>query len=209
MARHASQGDARLEQAMAEKLRSVTRHLHQSVEDSLDLLATDLTSTRLRQVVARLSTFWYAAEAGVDAWAAASEEQARQIDWARRRRAHLFARQALALGASVGELGWDESGPSLAAPVSTGGVLGRLYVLEGSTLGGQIIVRHLASVAGGRDHDWRCFTPYGDATGPMWIGLRRFTSQWVSDGGDLQAVVEEATATFGSLAAWCMPLRRG
>ena len=51
--------------------------------------------------------------------------------------------------------------------------MGRLYVLEGSTLGGAFIDRHLATVPELSGLRLRAFSPYGPETGAMWQGFRR------------------------------------
>jgi heme oxygenase len=81
--------------------------------------------------------------------------------------------------------------------------LGRLYVLEGCTLGGTFIDRHLAALPGLGGIRLRAFSPYGAETGAMWHAFRRATRDRVARGGDPDAMVSAATATFRSLASWC------
>jgi heme oxygenase len=47
-------------------------------------------------------------------------------------------------------------------------VLGSMYVVEGSTLGGQLLRRHFAERFGFESQGARYFTGYGERTGPMW-----------------------------------------
>ena len=86
--------------------------------------------------------------------------------------------------------------------------MGRLYVLEGSTLGGTFIDRHLATLPGLSDGvRLRAFSPYGADTGPMWQAFRRATRARVAGGGDADRVVGAARTTFTVLAEWCEPAR--
>ena len=62
--------------------------------------------------------------------------------------------------------------------------MGRLYVLEGSTLGGAFIDRHLATVPELSGLRLRAFSPYGSETGVMWHGFRRAARERVAAGGD-------------------------
>jgi heme oxygenase len=78
-----------------------------------------------------------------------------------------------------------------------------MYVLEGSTMGGAFLDRHLATLpalAGVRLH---AFSPYGAATGAMWHTFRQATRSLVGSGGDAAVVVATARNTFRALTAWC------
>jgi heme oxygenase len=183
------------------RLRTETAPEHEAVEQSLDLLDAGLTAPRLAAVLARMHGFWLAAEAGLDSWAAAHPAAADGVRWADRRRAHLFARDLAALGAvPAGPV----PTPSLTPVADTDAALGRLYVLEGSTLGGVFIDRHLATLpqlAGAGP--LRAFSPYSERTGAMWHGFRTATRDHVAGGGDAGRVVAAARETFTALARWC------
>jgi heme oxygenase (biliverdin-IX-beta and delta-forming) len=72
---------------------------------------------------------------------------------------------------------------------------GSLYVLEGSTLGGQLIARHVRAALGfeGRYHG-----AYGAETGRMWRAFRAGLAG-VEDG---DAAVDGARRTFVALREW-------
>jgi heme oxygenase len=181
------------------RLRTETAAEHEAVEGILDLLSPDLTRERLVDVLTRMHGFWQAAEAGLDAWADAHPGDAARVDWAARRRSDLFAADLAALGATS-----PSPRPQLPEVPDTDAALGRLYVLEGSSLGGVLIDRHLATLpqlaAAGR---LSCFSPYGERTGAMWHAFRSVTRARVADGGDAGRMVDAARQTFGALAAWC------
>ena len=180
-------------------LRTSTAGEHQAVEDALDLLSPTLTPTRLVDVLDRMHGFWLAAEAGLDHWEEASPADAALLDWPRRRRASLFAADLAALGAPPAG-----NRPDLPPVADTDAALGRLYVLEGSSLGGVFIDRHLATLpqlqSTGR---LSCFSPYGAQTGAMWHAFRTVTRGHVAAGGDAGRVVHAARQTFRALASWC------
>ncbi|SOE02509.1 biliverdin-producing heme oxygenase [Blastococcus haudaquaticus] len=183
------------------RLRLGTASEHQDVERTLDLLDAGLDRDRLTAILDRMHGFWVAAEAGLDRWAAGSVADARAVDWPRRRRAASFAADLHALG----------SAPSAAVPElppldGTDEALGRLYVLEGSTLGGVFIDRHLAALPALADVRVAAFSPYGEHTGSMWAAFRRVTREHVTAGGDAAVMVDAARATFAALAAWCRPV---
>ncbi|TQN44188.1 heme oxygenase [Blastococcus colisei] len=182
------------------RLRSGTAREHEDVEHTLALLDPGLERSRLTDVLDRMHGFWVAAEAGLDRWGSQYPQDAAAVDWPRRRRAGLFAADLAALG---GTPTGDE--PHLPAVNGTDAALGRLYVLEGSTLGGVVIDRHLASLPQVADVRLRAFTPYGSETGAMWAAFRRVTRARVDAGGDADAMIDSARGTFRALAAWCRP----
>ncbi len=197
MPRHAGGGDVLTE------LRTATAVEHEQVESTLGLMDPQLDRDRLVEVLTRLHAFWTAAEAGLDAWARRSPADAVTVDWSRRRRASLFAADLRALGATPP----DGGSPELPPVEDTDQALGRLYVLEGSTLGGTFIARHLATLpALGPGVRLGAFSPYGAETGAMWHAYRRVTRERVAAGGDAGRVVAAARATFTALAAWCAPV---
>jgi heme oxygenase len=181
-------------------LRTATAHEHVQVETALDLMSPALDRARLTAVLTLLHGFWQAAEAGLDAWAEREPDDAAEVHWARRRRSALFAADLRALGVEPA----TDARPELPAVAGTDEALGRLYVLEGSTLGGTFISRHLATLpdlaATGR---LRAFSPYGADTGAMWHAFRRFTRERTQEP---QRVVAAAGTTFRALAEWCAPV---
>jgi heme oxygenase (biliverdin-IX-beta and delta-forming) len=182
------------------RLRTGTAEEHEDVERILDLLDPDLGRDRLAAVLARMHGFWVAAEAGLDAWAAEHPADADAVTWSHRRRAGLFAADLRSLDAEP-----MTDAPDLPALAGTDEALGRLYVLEGSTLGGTFIDRHLASLPHLTDVSIRAFSPYGAATGAMWAAFRRVTRDRVAAGGDPDTMVRSARDTFRALADWCRP----
>ena len=85
---------------------------------------------------------------------------------------------------------------------STAEALGTMYVFEGATLGGQVIVRQVRTTLG--LHDGRgCsfFASYGDEVGRMWQSFRAVLLAHSSPGSD-DEMVEAAKHTFQCLHAW-------
>lgn len=190
-------------------LRRRTAAVHREVETTLGLTAPDLSLPRVARVVERLHAFWADAEAGLDRWAAAQPATARALDWERRRRAALFAADLRTLGAAPPE---PSTARRLALPPvrHTGTALGRLYVLEGSTLGGRVVERALAPLLATAPDGCalRSFSPYGAETARMWRAFRRHLQRWVDAGGNPERVLAGAEETFAALASWCAPLRQ-
>jgi heme oxygenase len=180
------------------QLRTGTATEHESVEKILDLLDPELSRVRLTGVLTRMHGFWRAAEAGLDDWATRCPADAEAVAWRSRRRAQLFADDLRALGAAP-----SGEQPELPGVPGTDAALGRLYVLEGSTLGGTFIDRHLAGLPELSDVRLQAFSPYGARTGAMWHAFRRVARHRVADGGDAAAMLTSATGTFRALGRWC------
>jgi heme oxygenase len=181
-------------------LRTGTAAEHEVVERSLDLLYPALGRERLAQVLNLMHGFWRAAENGLDQWAARHHADAEELQWLRRRRTVLFARDLTELEAAA-----SDRAPELPSVSGTDEALGRMYVLEGSTLGGVLIDRHLAGLPELAGVTIRAFNPYGSETGAMWAAFRRATRARVADGGDARTMLESARTTFADLAGWCRP----
>jgi heme oxygenase len=181
-------------------LRTGTTAEHEDVERTLDLLDPSLSRDRLAEVLDAMHGFWRAAEDGLDDWAARCPDDAERVQWPRRRRAALFAADLRALGSTA-------SGrvPPLPPVPGTDEALGRMYVLEGSTLGGVFIDRHLTGLPELAGVTVRSFSPYGSETGAMWAAFRRTTRARIADGGDAGAMLGSARTTFAALAGWCRP----
>ena len=79
--------------------------------------------------------------------------------------------------------------------------LGCLYVLEGSTLGGAILSRHLAAVLGIRPGAGGSFLhSYGEQRGAMWMSLGHILNGLTQERGD--AIIAAARETFQKFQAW-------
>ena len=80
-------------------------------------------------------------------------------------------------------------------------ILGAMYVLEGSTLGGRYIASHVGNVLGlvpGRGD--RFFRGYEERTIPMWREFQQVLLAVPEEQGD--AVIEAAKGMFGIFQDW-------
>lgn len=78
--------------------------------------------------------------------------------------------------------------------------LGCLYVLEGATLGGQIITRRIKELPDQLPHSF--FTSYGPQVGKYWTELRAFVEQFVHEPHVCRVLVAAAQETFSTLDQW-------
>lgn len=139
------------------------------------------------------------------------------VPWERRLAELLPANDVLRAGreksgwllADLGACGHDERQlaaltlcEDLPGGVSRPELLGACYVLEGSTLGGQFIARHLherLGVAPGQGD--RYFLSYGVETGAKWQAFRAELLSHSSPEND-PVIIRAAQETFDKLAAW-------
>ena len=87
-------------------------------------------------------------------------------DWTERRRAHLARADLATLGAPVRQ--FPRSCGRLPGIASHEQVLGIVYVLEGSTLGGAYLLRQLAPLGITQTHGGSYLASYGSNRGKMW-----------------------------------------
>lgn len=81
--------------------------------------------------------------------------------------------------------------------------MGTFYVMEGSTLGGQIITRHVAArLQLSPDHGLAFFSSYGDAVGARWKETRDALVRFAEESRAEDVMIESAKQTFAALAEW-------
>lgn len=102
-----------------------------------------------------------------------------EFDWAPRRKLPLLDADLAWLARQGIDLPTIAAGPALPAPLSLARAVGTLYVLEGATLGGQVLVRQLAprlgvDAAGGASF----YAGYGARTGAMWKAFGAMAEAW-------------------------------
>ncbi|OUJ72334.1 biliverdin-producing heme oxygenase [Hymenobacter crusticola] len=110
----------------------------------------------------------------------------------RRSRAHLILQDLQVPAASLPRC------PAMPPLQTWPQLLGAMYVLEGSTLGGQVIARQLAK-AGIPTRTY--FKGYGEQTGPMWKSFCSLLTQAATETNH-DEIVQSASRTFQHLEAW-------
>ncbi|MDB5883846.1 MAG: biliverdin-producing heme oxygenase [Polaromonas sp.] len=94
--------------------------------------------------------------------------------------------------------------PSLPTLTTQSQLLGCLYVIEGATLGGQIITRHLLANLGLRPSTGTSFFDgYGGQTGSRWKAFCAMLSASGTESHD--EIVASANQTFETLGNWLFP----
>ncbi|MBK5511576.1 biliverdin-producing heme oxygenase [Pseudomonas sp. TH15] len=108
-----------------------------------------------------------------------------------------------ALGLTAEALGSLPQCDHLPVIESAATCLGVLYVLEGATLGGQILRREIASRLGLEAENGAAFLDiYGAATGRRWRDFIEYLGTRPMDAGEREAVVAAAQTTFSCFERW-------
>ena len=167
---------------------------HQFAEASLPLMADDLNTAVYISVLQRM----YGFIRGWEIWADSIKDPLFAGLMRNRHRSPLLATDLAHFSSALPTKLY--AGPNIdrsALPA----VLGAMYVIEGSTLGGQYIARHVEQVlklrpAAGDSY----FRGYGELTGSMWSGFRTVVEQISNDESDM--LIEAAKMVFRDFSAW-------
>lgn len=82
-------------------------------------------------------------------------------------------------------------------------LVGCMYVLEGSTMGGQMISKHLSAKFGFENGEGvRFYAGYGAETMPMWKAFKGFVNENFSSSEELDQISESAAETFITMGKW-------
>lgn len=138
-------------------LRRSTGALHRRIEERFDAVAELADPSSRAATIGRYATFYATAHAQL----AAVLETVEGLDFRRRSLAWAPIR-SLARG--------GEARRDMPEPEDRCEALGRLYVVEGSTLGGRLILRDLRA-RGIADPGLSFLDPYGAAAGQVWRSL--------------------------------------
>ncbi|MBD5655563.1 MAG: biliverdin-producing heme oxygenase [Candidatus Eremiobacteraeota bacterium] len=178
-----------------ESLRSATRERHRALEampSQQRLLQSDYRLAEYRSLLQRLYGFYMPLASALDnrsAWSV------RVTD-----RAELLAHDLRDLGSTAADLRELARCEDLPMLDTCDRVLGCRYVMEGATLGGRVIVKHLERTFrefGGTP--MRFFAGDGTVTAKRWLESCAIVNAEATDFDQLCAT---ACATFDAMAAW-------
>lgn len=183
------------------ELRRQTRALHARAEQAVNLPLRLQSLDTYQHLLGRFYGFYAPLEAQLELITAAG---ALGLDWQPRRKAPLLVQDLQALGTTpeaIERLPWCAQLPIIDDAVAA---LGCLYVLEGATLGGQVIRRQVQQQLG-LDAENGCafFAGYAADTGAKWSEfctiLADFHLRWPATD---QQVIAAAAETFATLVCW-------
>ncbi|MGE9313627.1 biliverdin-producing heme oxygenase [Niabella sp. CJ426] len=172
---------------LSNHIKEATKAPHQQLEV---VVVKKLKSIRSQADYADLLKHFYAYFSKVEQAVAPYINETVLPDYAERRNSSYIKADIEALGESV------ETLPHAVAPgiVNTISALGALYVLEGSIMGGRIIVQMLEKA--GITQGVSFFSGYGEATGQMWQRFTEVLNRYAPTEDDEAQAIAAANATF-------------
>lgn len=181
-----------------QQLRDATRVAHDRIELVLPVLDPRLTRPRYVRVLEALYGFYAPLE---PLCAAAAGADSPALDLPARAKLPLLEADLGALGATPTEihgLPWARQLPTV---TSASQAMGVLYVLEGATLGGQIIQRQLRGSLGiDVESGAAFFVGYGARTRQMWMQFSGYLER--AAGLELDDATRAAVETFETMERW-------
>lgn len=186
---------------LRDRLRAETRVDHEAVEALLAPLSGAISLAAYRDILSRFLGFY-------EPWEARLAEALRDPSFYEpRRKLPLLRRDLRALGLSEADIHSLPRCPLVPPLATSSAALGSLYVGEGATLGGQLILRNVSARLGVDARSGAAFfASYGEAVGPMWRAMRTRLAGVPEGGRD--AALAAARATFRAMRLWMAPESR-
>lgn len=192
-----------LKLGILKRLRHETSERHAGLEQSLTVMDPRLSRADYRALLEGFFGYYAPLESRLGAspvWAELS------FDFAARRKVPRLEQDLLALGRTAAELARSPRCTELPELDTIPQVLGCLYVIEGATLGGQVITRHLlAHHALTPETGGAFFAGYGAETGARWRSFGTMLTAAAERFGPADEIVASANRTFETLDRWLFP----
>ncbi|RYZ69927.1 MAG: biliverdin-producing heme oxygenase [Proteobacteria bacterium] len=172
-----------------ERLKTETRAVHERLETTLDLMSESLTHERYEKTLLAMAAFYRGLEKQLSLLPGRVYEGRSKAAW--------FEQdyQALKLDPSK-----EKPCPVVPHLNSEAEKLGAMYVVEGATLGGRFVSKHLSERLGlSGDSGASFFSAYREKTGERW---KEFVAHLESTPGSADLVVSGAHQTFSALEKW-------
>lgn len=188
------------------RLKAQTSTLHERLEAALDLLNSELTVGDYRRLLKIFYGFYQPLETGLQSFAVGLESAG--VGLAARRKLPSLHRDLLSLGLTDDDI---RALPLCAYAPRVEGVaaaFGCLYVMEGATLGGQLLTRHFAAqFALTPENGCAFFGSYGPSVGARWREFGSALEEFARREGGEEMMVAAARATFTTLETWLTETR--
>ncbi|MBK8813055.1 MAG: biliverdin-producing heme oxygenase [Acidobacteria bacterium] len=178
------------------QLKSRTAHQHQATEATVNLMRPDFTLDDYRELLKRFFAFYEPFEAKVQESLA---ENPIELDHSERLNTPRLLKDLKNLGYSDDEINAFERAETFPDLDSKENIFGSLYVIEGSTLGGQVIGRHLKQHFDlDASNGAAFFLGYGPDTGKMWRGYAEAVTKF-AETADTEKIIAGANQTFEAI----------
>lgn len=182
------------------RLRERTHEAHGRVEARVNLFDQTATLADYRKSLTRFYGFYKPIESQI------ADSLARSLsdfDFNARRKTCLLEKDLRAFGVFPEQMVAFPQCDDLPPLQTAGQVLGCLYVLEGATLGGQIISRHLLLTHGlDATNGAAFFNGYGSENGRMWRDFGTALREFAKEDAENEDILQSAERTFAAFEAW-------
>lgn len=195
-----------------EKIREQTKSAHEQLEKnpaSLILISETMNRAQYVQLLGRYLGYFGPLEQRIFATPVPHDVQPfLPADFAQRRRAHFLKSDLESCGLAAQEIERLPVCASLPSVENFAQALGCLYVLEGSGLGGQVILAHLKrSLNLDKTNGARFFAGNERATWKKWHVFTEFLQNFgahceTQNGGQVDEVIAAAINTFACFDSW-------
>lgn len=174
------------------KLKEATREQHEGLENTVDVMNQMFSKENYKTLIAKFYRFY-----------SAIEPELAKLDWSRVGYNFDERLKVAKLKTDLESLGVNGETPQPWAEIpevdSFAKAFGSLYVIEGATLGGQIIKRHLKQHLDlTPENGGLFFNGYGERTGEMWKKFGAVITEYAEKNGDDETIINSAKATFDS-----------
>ncbi len=185
------------------RLKTATNSRHAALERQLPLLDPSFSRPAYRQFTRRFYGYYAPLESQLIAlpwWDSIG------FDYLRRQKTPHLVQDLTAMGDTTETLAQLPRCKNLPATDNLARLLGCLYVIEGATLGGQIITKHLQTRLGVTPScGGAFFNGYGTTTGPNWLAFGKMLMMHAQGTGNGDDIIESANQTFATLDQWLFP----
>lgn len=177
---------------ISERLKTETLSEHKEVEKALRFERSMASSENYKKLLQAFYAFYSPVESTLVSFS--GELRSVGLDLDHRWKVPLLKKDLQTLGMSAEEIDQLDLCKKTPPLNTLAQALGVIYVLEGSTLGGQVITKMLKEKKI-LPHEESCFhNPYGKETMPMWLHFKSILNR--SRQEDHDAIVVSAKATF-------------
>ena len=181
------------------RLQHATRPFHSRLESRLRLLDPHLTVDAYRALLRQFYGFYQPLEDVIGEVAIGLSG----CEAVRRGKVQWLVQDLLALGETERTIAGLPLCMKLPPLMTQASLMGSLYVVEGATLGGQMVARFLRQSLGDEARRYcRFFVSYGEQVQPMWAAFLEALAL-VADGPEGERdIIESACATFQCFERW-------
>jgi len=188
-----------IERHLLLRLREATADLHKRVEASVDFRRSFTSRDAYERLLQRFLGFYAPFEQTIEAW----DVPGLRLELASRRKSPRLEADLRVMGTARGCISHLARCSDLPVIRCNANAIGALYVVEGATLGGEVIARILekqlgvTATAGGS-----FFASYGTHVRAMWDAFGEEATRFCDTDVKCEQAVDGAVATFECFARW-------